>query len=98
MALTKITFAPQEQTNLVVQSKPGLVKVAAGASGTLGTVQAEGTFTGTITWALIGNPGGAVSISADPVDSSKASIVFSQVPARTEPWLMIIQASTLTDG
>ena len=98
MSLSNITFVPQEQANLVVQAKAGLLKVASAASGALGTVQAEGVASGAVSWSLLGNPGGAISISAQAGDPTKADITFAQVPIRTEPWLVIVQASTMADG
>lgn len=93
--LTNITFTAQQQANLVVQAKAGLLKIASASNGLLGTVKAEGVTAGTVvSWSLQDNPGSAITIAAKNGDPTQADISFSQVPVRTEPYLMIVQAST----
>ena len=93
--LTNITFTAQQQANLVVQSRAGLLKVASASSGTLGTVKAEGVSAGTVvSWSLQGNPGTAITISAKVGDPTMADLSFNNVPVQAEPYLMIVQANT----
>jgi hypothetical protein len=95
MPLTNITFTAQQQANLVVQAKAGLLKVASASSGALGTVKAEGVAAGTVvSWSLQGNPGTAVTISAKAGDPTRADLSFNNIPVQAEPYLMIVQAST----
>ena len=95
MSLTNITFTAQQQANLVVQSRAGLLKVASASAGTLGTVRAEGVSAGTVVgWSLQGNPGTAITISAKAGDPTMADLSFNNVPVQAEPYLMIVQANT----
>ena len=98
MSLTSISFVPAEQVNLVVQAKNGLLKVASASSGTLGYVQAVGAITDTVNWSITGNPGAAITLAARQDDPTIADISFANVPIRTEPWVLILQASTPSDG
>lgn len=95
MALTNITFTAAPQANLVVSTQFGLVKVASAGVGTLGTLQAVGVQAGSVVnWSLQGNPGAAIAVSAHQDDATLADITFSNVPPRTEPYLLVITAST----
>ena len=93
--LTNITFTAQQTANRVVQTRPGLLRIASASNGVLGTVKAEGVALGaSVSWSLLGNLGAAVTISAQAGDPTQADISFSQVPVQAEPYLLIIQAST----
>lgn len=95
MALSSINFQAQEQANKVVLGAAGLVKVASLATGTLGEVAALGVASGVnVSWSLVGNPGSAITLSAKAGDPTKATLDFTAVPIRTDPYLLVIQAST----
>ena len=92
--LTNITLTVTPQPNRVLLSRAGLVRVASVASGTIGTVKAEGVTVGTaVSWSLQGNPGSSISISSQ-ADTTLADISFANIPTRPEPYLLIIQATT----
>ena len=99
MALTNIIFTPQAQINKVIVARPNVLKVASTSSGALGSVEATGLAPGAVvSWSLIGNPGGTISLAARQGDQTKADLSFDHVAIRMEPYLLIIQASTLADG
>ena len=106
MPLTNVVFTPQAQPNNVVVPKNldgtlkvGVLKISSMGSGVLGTAAAIGLTAGVVvSWSLMGNPGGTISLATKQDDPTQAVLSFNHVQIRPEPYLLIIQASTLTDG